>query len=87
LEAMASGLPVIGSDIGGMADIILHGETGFHVVPGNQHQLSDYMQQLLTDDALRKRMSSDARRIAVERFDDMVLARTVEKIYSECLSR
>ncbi len=85
LEALASGLPVIGSKIGGMADVIRHGETGFHIEPGSKEQLSTYMQLLLDNEALRKEMSIAARKAAVERFDDMVVTREVEKIYNQCL--
>jgi glycosyltransferase involved in cell wall biosynthesis len=87
LEAMASGLPVIGSWIGGMAEVITHGETGFQIEPGNRRQLSKYMQQLLADETLRRRMSTAARKAAVERFDDIVVTREVEKIYNYCLKR
>jgi len=85
LEALASGLPVIGSKIGGMADVIRHGETGLHIKPGNEAQLSKYMQLLLANEALRKEMSISARRDAVERFDSMVVARQIEKIYQQHL--
>ena len=87
LEAMACGLPVIGSKIAGMADIISHGETGFHIIPGDSDQLARYMRVLLADRTLRSKMSRAARRAAEEKFDDMVVARTVERLYYECLRR
>jgi glycosyltransferase involved in cell wall biosynthesis len=85
LEAMASGLPVIGTKIGGLADIIIPGETGYHIEPGDIGALTRHLVRLLTDKEHRMKMSRAARQTAVERFDDMVVARAVEKIYSESL--
>jgi len=87
LEALASGLPVVGSKIGGMADVITDGETGFHVKPGNTQDLSKCMQLLLKDERLRKAMSAAARKHAMERFDDMVVTKKVESLYYQCLKR
>ena len=87
LEAMASGLPVIGSKIGGMADMIIHGLTGYHIKPGDLKQLASFMRQLLLDKELSAEMSVAARQRALQTFDDMVVARSVEKTYLECLDR
>lgn len=87
LEAMASGLPVIGSKIAGMADVISHGETGYHITPGDSDQLARYMRVLLADRALRSEMSRAARKATEKKFDDMVVARNVERLYYECVRR
>jgi glycosyltransferase involved in cell wall biosynthesis len=81
IEAMASGVPVVGSKIGGLADTITHGKTGYHINQGDAKQLSRYLNDLLIDEKLRRKMSRVAREIAVERFDDMAIARTVERLY------
>ncbi len=85
LEAMATGVPMIGSKIAGMADVITHGETGFHIRPGDVDQLAAYMLRLLTDHNLRSEIAEAARKSAVERFDDMSVARAVERTYDDCL--
>lgn len=83
LEAMATGLPVIGSNIGGMADVITQGVTGYQIAPGNIKELSKHMISLLTDTRLRSGMSRAAREAAEKKFDDVVVARAVEKIYQK----
>jgi len=61
LEAMASGTPVIASRIGGLPEIIEHGETGFLVPPSDVAELRASMEALLTDRALAARMGARAR--------------------------
>jgi glycosyltransferase involved in cell wall biosynthesis len=61
-EAMACGLPAVGSDTGGIPDLLRHGETGLLAAPGDAAQLADRLAQLLGDDALRARIAEEARR-------------------------
>ena len=55
-EAMASGLPVIATDIAGLPEQVQHGETGYLIPPGNAGALADHLQKLLFDPVLRERM-------------------------------
>jgi len=81
LEAMATGLPTICTKVGGMIDIVEDSRTGFQVDPGDEEELSDRLCQLMTDEALRLRMSGQARQLAVQKYDDSVIARSIERIY------
>ncbi|CEM06974.1 unnamed protein product [Vitrella brassicaformis CCMP3155] len=64
LESMASGVPVIGARAGGIPNLIRHGETGFLVQSDDVQQYVDRVRELLSDDALRRRMGEAARREA-----------------------
>ena len=76
LEAMSSGLPVVGSRIGGIAETIVHGQSGLHFEPGNSEQLCALLRGLLESSDLRHRLGEEARRRAVEQYDwDQVVDR------------
>jgi colanic acid/amylovoran biosynthesis glycosyltransferase len=79
LEAMAHGCPVVASAVGGLLDLVVDGETGIHVPPGDVPALRSAIERLLADRELRRRMGEAGRRRAAEHFSwDAVTRRTVE---------
>jgi D-inositol-3-phosphate glycosyltransferase len=60
LEAMATGTPVIASEVGGLAFLVRDGETGFHVPSRDPEALAESIYTLLTNDDCRKRMGMQA---------------------------
>jgi hypothetical protein len=69
IEAMAAGLPVAVTDVGGVSDIVVDGETGFLLPPGDDRALGRALATLVDDEALRRRLGDAARERAVARFD------------------
>ena len=69
IEAQAVGLPVVVSDVGGIRDIVVEGETGFLVARGDFDALCDRIDRLVEDSELRRKMGVRGREVAVERFD------------------
>ena len=69
IESMAVGVPVIGSDTGGIAEIIRDGEDGFLFPSGDHATLARRMLQLIEDQPLRERMAASARRRFLELFE------------------
>ncbi len=67
LEAMASGVPVVCSRVGGMEELIGYGG-GVSFATGNVAELTSVLARLLRDESERQRLARDARRAAVERF-------------------
>ncbi|HJR42683.1 MAG TPA: glycosyltransferase family 4 protein [Gemmatimonadaceae bacterium] len=64
-EAMAAGaVPVVSSHVGAAADLIIDGETGFVLPPGEGERFTERVRELVTDDARRAAMSAAARRRA-----------------------
>jgi glycosyltransferase involved in cell wall biosynthesis len=68
LEAMASGLPVVATDVGGVSEVVEHGITGLVVPPLQPKALADAVLEVLGDSGLRHQMSEAARQRAVKRF-------------------
>lgn len=73
LESMATGVPVIASDLAGIAELVEHEHTGLLVPPGDHLALADAIERLLGDTALADRLRRAGRRRVVEEYD---IART-----------
>jgi glycosyltransferase involved in cell wall biosynthesis len=84
IEAMSMGRPVIASRIAGLADIITDGENGFLAPPGNPEALSQAIQRLVDDPALRKHVGQGALRRAQD-FRAGVVVPRIEAVYNELL--
>jgi glycosyltransferase involved in cell wall biosynthesis len=79
LEAMATGLPQLGSRVSAVPEVVAEGETGLLVTPGASDALAAAMVQLAEDDALRARMAAAGRErvtdlFAIDRMVDETLA-------------
>jgi spore coat protein SA len=85
LEAMSSGTPVIASRIGGLAEVVVDGETGFLVEPGDVEALGDRLALLLADRRLAARLGANARDLVVERFTWQACAQRCLAAYEELL--
>ena len=86
IEAMASGKPVIAANTGGLSDIIIDGETGLLVPPGESRALRKAMERLIADKTLRERMGRAARARAAGYQADQVVAQ-IEQVYFSLLER
>ncbi|HRZ84164.1 MAG TPA: glycosyltransferase family 4 protein, partial [Candidatus Hydrogenedentes bacterium] len=75
VEAMAAGLPVVASDTGGLSDIVLPGETGLLVPPGDEGSLAAALETLLDGDVLRARLGAAGRARAEAEHDWQAVVR------------
>jgi len=83
LEAMAAGLPVVATRVGGADEMVLDGSTGLLVAPGSPEQLAAALGRLLTDPAMAAAMGQAGRLRAERDFD---LGRTIleyERVYTD----
>ena len=83
LEAMASGLPIVGTHVGGIPDIVKDGKTGLLVEPRNAKALAASINKLCLDTELLGSMGRDARTFCVESFDWDIIAEKTEAVYRE----
>lgn len=83
LEAMASGLPVIASDVGDVARIVVHGEDGLVVPKQAPDQLADALRTLIEDPEEAGRMGCSARRRVEKSYSSSATARAISDLYVE----
>ncbi len=84
LEAMAIGRPVVASNIGGLPDIVVDGETGLLVPPGDALALRQAIQCLLDDPACREHMGALAKQKVAE-FQARTVVPRIEQVYQEIM--
>ena len=87
LESMASGVPVVATDVSDNAKVIPDGRVGFIVRLGDEKALADRLCQLLEDPARRMAMGRAARDWAMTEFSTARLAQKTEAVYREGLAR
>jgi glycosyltransferase involved in cell wall biosynthesis len=87
LEAMAAGLPVVATDVGGTAEVVQKGTTGVLVEPENVDALAAAVIRLLTDRAQLVSMSRAARERAERCFDVRQMAAAYEALYAAAGTR
>jgi glycosyltransferase involved in cell wall biosynthesis len=80
LEAMASGLPVVISDVGGISEIVIDGETGRLVPPGDSRSLLQAIVSLLAQPGTRARFGAAGRRRVEDRFDAIRQAQQLGRV-------
>ena len=81
MEAMATGLPVIGTNVRGTRDLIMHRDTGLLIDPGDDNTLRDALKLMIEDSDLRKNMGSNARK-AIIQYSEQNVVEEVRNIYS-----
>lgn len=88
LEAMRAGLPVVVSDVGGAAEAIAEGKSGFAVPPRDHEAMRDRFRRLITDATLRHQMGDAGRARYLEHFTfDEMYQRTLGTYEVACLGR
>lgn len=86
LEALASGLPVIATAVGGNVELINEGETGAFFEPGDVSALADLLAHYASDAALRRRQSVRARDTAVSRFSLDAMVANYQRVYESLIA-
>ena len=84
-EAMAAGLPIIATNVGGIPDIIKDDENGFLVEPKNPKEIAKKVILVIKDDNLRKKIS-EKNRIESKKYDWKNIVDNLEKIYLDVIS-
>lgn len=87
IEAAAMGVPTIGTNIYGLSDAVVNGETGLLVPPRNVGKLTTALMKLITDESLRLKMGNAAKQRATNLFDSRIINDQVVEEYHQLLKQ
>jgi glycosyltransferase involved in cell wall biosynthesis len=87
LEAMAAGVPVVASAVGGIPDQVRHDKEGLLVPPGDTGAIGEAIVALLRDPARARSLGEAGRRRATSEFSHAAMVRRIEDVYREVLGR
>jgi N-acetyl-alpha-D-glucosaminyl L-malate synthase BshA len=86
LEAMAHRVPVIASRVGGLPEVVRHGQDGFLEPMGDVQAMAEHAIALLADPALRKKLGQSARDRALTTFEEAPIVDQYEAVYERVLA-
>lgn len=86
LEAMACGLPVVATSVGGVREIVQHGTTGYLVEPRNVGMMVDRVMELCGEASLRAAFGRGGRQYVLANHSPSLLPRFLQELYGAALS-
>lgn len=87
IEAMASGKPVVATDVGGVPSFVKDGVTGFLIESGNVKSLSGAILKLLENPELRQKLGIEGQRAVFPFYDISQLSKRINLLYTSLLKR
>ena len=85
LEAMAAGVPVVATAVGGIKDFLIHGETGLAVAVDDPNDVAKKIESLLADEPLRQKLIAHGRRLVEEKYQWSKIAAQMANIFEGLL--
>ncbi|MEC3435041.1 glycosyltransferase [Bacillus cereus] len=82
LEASACAVPVVASNVGGLPEVVLHGETGYLVDAGNSKELSERLYELALNPELRKEFGENGRELVSSKYSWKESVRIMLEVYN-----
>jgi glycosyltransferase involved in cell wall biosynthesis len=87
LEAMAAGRPVVASNIAGLDEVVVAGETGLLFKPGDPHGLADALLKLIQDPSLVNRMGRAGYELVQQKFQIRTTVEQTTNFYRAVLNK
>jgi len=86
LEALACGVPVVGSIVGGLPELVKDGENGYLETIEDFEAMAEKSIKILMNDELQQKMSESARKLAVEKYETKNIIKKYYSFYEKVLS-
>lgn len=86
IEAMAAGVPVVATAVGGVPDLVVQGKTGWLCAPGDPVALADAIRATLSNPSEAARIAAEGRRAVLERHGAATLVRRMEEFYGRLIA-
>ncbi|EJQ16998.1 hypothetical protein IE3_00316 [Bacillus cereus BAG3X2-1] len=86
LEAMASSLPVIATNVGGIPEAIEHNRNGYLISPGDTKSLENYLVKLIRDEKMRNMFGKENLQKCKQYFDQDIVVNKITYIYTSILN-
>lgn len=87
IEIMASGIPVVAPAVGGIPEIVVDGQNGLLVEPGNLKQMADAIIYLFDHPDIAKQYGEDGRRVVFDKFSQEKMVRSTEAVFDSLSAR
>ena len=83
LEAMAAGVPIIGTRVGGIPDFLVDGETGLFCEAQNPQSIAEKIKLLLADETLRQKLITNGKKLVAEKYNWNIIVKQMEEIFNK----
>ncbi|MFH1583340.1 MAG: glycosyltransferase family 4 protein, partial [Candidatus Falkowbacteria bacterium] len=83
LEAMAAGVPIMGTKIGGIPDFLIDGETGLFCEVQNPKSIANKIELLLSNETLRQKLILNGKKLVAEKYNWNIIAKQMESIFEK----
>ncbi len=87
IEAQAGNIPIVTTDVGGVRDVVIDGETAFVIEKNNVEQFAEKLLLLIEDNSLRGKMSKSGWDFVSKKFHYTTLVKNMEVYYNELLEK
>ncbi len=85
IEAQASGVPIVTTDVGGVRDVVLEGKTGFVIADFNKDLFVDTLLELVDNEKKREKMSQNGWNYVEEKFHYTILVKNMTNLYHDLI--